>query len=144
MLYAVFTKPSNGVPFANSLLNMVLQNGYVAGSVFGPDWKHVQEWPEAGPSRLQGENEEMQDVEEDEYEEEEEEVCSGVSGSLIFMLKCPQIYITLDLGPNADPMTLGTGTDYQLIVRFLLDTIFAVFIQSIGSGHADAVSQDWE
>lgn len=60
---------------------MVLQNGYVTGSLFGPEWKHVQEWPQAGPSRLQGEHEETeqtQDAEEDEYEEEEEEVRPGL------------------------------------------------------------------
>lgn len=60
------------------LLAMVLQNGYVTGSMFGPEWKHVQEWPQAGPSRLHGESgeaESVQDaVDEDEYEEEEEEV----------------------------------------------------------------------
>lgn len=66
------------VPFSPFIpSNMVLQNGYVTGSVFGPDWKHVQEWPQAGPSRLQGEHEETGDGQEDEYEEEEEEVRSG-------------------------------------------------------------------
>jgi hypothetical protein len=54
---------------------MVLQNGYVTGSLFGPEWKQVQEWPPAGPSRLQGETEETEPVDdEDEYEEVEEEV----------------------------------------------------------------------
>lgn len=56
---------------------MVLQNGYITGSLFGPEWKQVQEWPQAGPSRLQGETEETEPVqdEDDEYEEVEEEVC---------------------------------------------------------------------
>ncbi|GHJ84859.1 hypothetical protein NliqN6_1261 [Naganishia liquefaciens] len=76
---------------------MVLENGYVTGSLFGSGWKHVQEWPHAGPSRLQGEPEQPVG-DDDEYEDVEEE-----------------IYVTLDLGPNADPMTLGTGTEYQLI-----------------------------
>lgn len=63
------------------LVAMVLQNGYVTGSLFGPGWTHVQEWPHAGPSRLQGAPEETeQPVEDDdEYEEVEEEVRRTVS-----------------------------------------------------------------
>lgn len=54
---------------------MVLENGYVTGSLFGPGWKHVQEWPHAGPSRLQGEPEQTgQPLDDDEYEDVEEEV----------------------------------------------------------------------
>lgn len=70
---------------------MVLQNGYVTGSVFGPEWKHVQEWPQAGPSRLRGgieETEQIQGAEEDEYEEEEEEVRSSLQARCILVLIC--------------------------------------------------------
>jgi hypothetical protein len=118
MLYAVSTKTSNGSPFASSRLSMVLQNGYVAGSVFGPDWKHVQEWPEAGPSRLQGENEEMHDVEEDEYEEEEEEVCSGVSERLTVMLICLTDICHARLGTERGSHDPGNGNRLSAYRKF--------------------------
>lgn len=57
------------------IITMAPENGYVTGSLFGPGWKHVQEWPHAGPSRLQGEPEQTeQPVDDDEYEDVEEEV----------------------------------------------------------------------
>ncbi|KAJ9095650.1 hypothetical protein QFC21_005522 [Naganishia friedmannii] len=86
---------------------MAVEDTYTTGPLFGQGWKQIEEWPQAGPSRLQGATGNNTEVDaaalaekedEDEYEEEEEE-----------------IYVMIDLGPNADPLTLGISTEYQLI-----------------------------